>query len=57
MAPGPGGFLIGLSPSEPEDSWVLFLTEWQESEAQVPFLGPQLIYLADGDNISCLPSL
>lgn len=35
---------------------VLFLTtEWQESEAQVPFLGPQLIFLANGGNNSCLP--
>lgn len=48
--------LTGLSSLETEDSWVLFLTtEWRESEAQVAFLGPGLIYLANGDNNSCLP--
>lgn len=35
----------GPSPSEPEDSWVLSLTEWQESEAQIPFLGPRFTWL------------
>ena len=44
----------GLSPSEPEDSWVLSLTEWQESGPQIPFLGPRFTWLVGRMLAVCL---
>lgn len=44
----------GLSPSEPEDSWLLSLTEWQESGPQIPFLGPRFTWLVGRMLAVCL---
>lgn len=51
MPCGPSAWWLPVSlVSLPQSLGSLLTSEWQESEAQAPFLGPQLIFLVDGDN-------